>query len=192
MITCPSCGYESEVGTPLCGNCGRPFEGSGLTSPVSSGGGGFTRFVVLAFVVAVLGGVGWFVKDRVGDLVEKGSNFTTTNLTDPNFQSVDSPYKSVREIVDAINKGGLTCKETKVDYKDEWVTTGSCQVPRGFLKTHVQINIFFKKPSLDAAETAMRNGPFTYVHDANWFVATLDSTAKKIHAILGGELVVND
>ena len=191
-INCPNCGYAVEIGTPTCGNCGLQigdYRPPAQQPIAASGRSGATKWLVVLFVFVVLGGIVWRVSGAIGDFV-RDSNFNEAFEAEPvPVETVESPYKGVREIAVALNEGGLRCKQIKVDNADEYVTTGSCQVPgKRIPLTHVQINIFFQKLSLDAVEEQMRGHAFTYVHDANWFVITLDPTARKVHKILGGEI----
>lgn len=200
-VNCPKCGYAVEIGSPICGNCGhqigdyRPI----AQAPLASGRSGATRLLIVLFIFVVLGGIVWRVTGAIGDFV-RNSSFDEisgafdefSGAIDPEpvpVETVESPYKGVRALATALNEGGLHCKQIKVDHSDEYVTTGSCQVPgKRIPLTHVQINMFFQKTSLDAVEDQMQQHAFNVVHDANWFVITLKPTARKVHKILGGSI----
>src|SRR5688500_348308 len=67
-IPCPKCGYQVELGSPICGSCGHAFGNYASGQPVASP----RRNCCLVFVVAVLlliGGVGYVVVTQVGGLV---------------------------------------------------------------------------------------------------------------------------
>ena len=168
-----------------------------MAPTIAAGGTGPLKFVVVAFVLLIMGGVGWAIRGPIADRIEEASDnefFSgfggSGSSSDDAQQIVDSPYRGVRDIAVALKKGGLPCTQVNVDHADEYVATGSCQAPGNeFVRTHVQINIYYNHDSLALAREIMRERVFNFVHDANWFVITQQSTAKKVHKILGGELV---
>ena len=198
---CPKCGFQSEVGSPVCGNCGHEF-GAQVLAPIASGGTGFAKLAAALLVFLVLGGLVWAkgadVVDYFNDFAD-GASFDVPDFEVPNIEGpgnagggqgrVKSPYNGVRALVAALNKCGLRCTQVQVDHDDSSVSTGSCQAPGDVVRTHVQINIYFSEPSLEAARNIMSKRAFNYVHDANWFVVTQLPTAREVHEILGGRLV---
>ena len=206
-LPCSNCGYQVEQGSPICGNCGEPQSGyqTGTGTTITAAGGnrrGCAIAILIVFVV--IGTVIWGITKKVGDFFQSTQIDEITDALDDfesginspggfELEKAEGPYPGIRPLVLALNQGGLRCKEVDVQFADEYVATGSCQVPgRGRPgeppKTHVQINIFFAQTSLDAVKDQMTDGAFTFVHDDNWFVITLDPVAKKIHKILGGQL----
>ena len=200
-VACPSCDHQVPGNVPRCGNCGYELGGPHMPSSVADSGDRRARSVVAVAVVAGLGALLWAGSGFIGNLIDDASvSPSEVNLPDPEeiFQGggrgtdqIESPYKGVRELVGALNKGGLRCREAKVDSADETVASGSCQAPgpSDAVRTHVQINIYFSRPSLDIAKDIMSRRVFNYVHDANWFVITQLPTAREVHDILGGKLV---
>lgn len=191
-MPCPNCGYQVEVGTPICGNCGQPLGSYSTGTSLASRRSGPGRGLVLLFVVLILGGIIWGATNKIGDFFKSTDIGAITDAFDQ-FESgpdgfeidkVPSPYRGVRAVAVALNKGGLRCNQIHVDHADDVVATGSCQVSG----THVQINIYFERTSLDAVENQMKDGAFTFVHDDNWFVFTLNPVARRVHKILGGKL----
>jgi hypothetical protein len=153
------------------------------------------KWIVLLVVVLVVGGIVFSVVSKVAGVFDSEGFEAINDAFDrldegvnvppqPEIAKVPSPYKGVRALAVALNEGGLHCNKIVADHADEYVATGSCQAAG----THVQINIFFEATSLNAVEDQMTTGAFTFVHDANWFVITLDPTARKVHKILGGRL----
>lgn len=200
---CPKCGFQSEVGSPVCGNCGYELGTQGA-APIASTGTGFAKLAVALLVFVALGALLWTkggdVVDYFEDLVAVDTPSFEVPEIDPDIKApgngkgagsdnVESPYKGVRALAAALNKGGLPCTQVKVDSSDSTISTGSCQAPGEVVRTHVQINIYFQEPSLQAARDIMRERAFNYVHDANWFVVTQLPTARRVHEILGGRLV---
>lgn len=185
-VTCPSCGYASPIGTPLCGNCGYA-----LGSPIASGRSGGTGFLVIAVALLGLGGLIWgasgWIGDQFDDFGTSGSG-SGEEAVESEQQTIEGPYANVRDVAQALNEGGLPCTQVKVDFSDEIISTGSCQAPGEFVRTHVQINIYFNQFALASSIEIMGEGAFTYVHDDNWFVITQPATARKVHRILGGSL----
>jgi hypothetical protein len=161
------------------------------------------KFVVAVAVLAGLGALAWAGSGFIGGLIDDATvSIPDINIPDPEDitggggngtgggnDGVESPYKNVKELVAALNKGGLRCTQTKTDAANGTVATGSCQAPGEVVRTHVQINIYFSQPSLSSAENIMKQRAFNYVHDANWFVITQLPTAREVHDILGGKLV---
>ena len=182
-----------EPGAPICGNCGQPF--GSFRGPVSLAAGGSGLGKVVMFVV-ILGGLGmliWFASGRVGDFFENSDFLGESRervqgeIIVEEDRGVRSPYKGVRELATALNEGGLRCTQIKVDAANDIVATGSCQAPGSeFARTHVQINIYFDRASLEASREIFGERSFTYVHDANWFVITQPEAAREVQKILGG------
>ena len=198
----------------MCGNCGRQLQGGyEYSSSLADKGTGWVKFAVIAAVLVGIGALLWTqgpklvdtINDAVGtdgsiadsideldqlddldDLDDLGGGGSGSNGSG---KDVESPYNSVKELVVALNKGGLDCNQVKTDQADDTIATGSCQAPGEVVRIHVQINIYFFKPSLEAARDIMAQRAFTYVHDANWFVVTQLQTAKEVKDILGGKLV---
>ena len=190
---CPKCGYQAEPGAPICGNCGQPLGGYATQVSIASGGSGFAKLVMFVFILGGIGFLIWFMSGRIGDFFEDSDFFDDARnaiegeVIVEEDRSVPSPYKTVRELAKAINEGGLRCTEIKEDAANEFVATGSCQAPGNeFARTHVQINIYFDRNSLEASREIFGERSFTYVHDANWFVITQPKTAREVHKILGG------
>ncbi|HWL64414.1 MAG TPA: hypothetical protein VNP73_00420 [Actinomycetota bacterium] len=104
----------------------------------------------------------------------------------PSDPRVKRGYKGVRAIIRDINAGGVRCTARTVDQKDDYTSTGSCQVGG----THVQINVYFFGPSIDSVEKSFKDGPFSFVHDDNWFVITQTPVARQIRGALDGRLFV--
>lgn len=201
-VACPSCGHQVKGNVPACGNCGYQLSGPHMPSPMADSGNRRAKFVVAVAVVAGLGALAWAGTGFIGDLIDDASiEVPDINIPDPGNISggggnnnggndgVESPYKNVKELVAALNKGGLNCTQTKTDAANETVATGSCQAPGEVVRTHVQINIYFSQPSLSSAQNIMKQRAFNYVHDANWFVITQLPTAREVQEILGGKLV---
>ena len=201
-MPCPSCGYGLIPGAPVCGSCGYQLQGP-VSESITAGGTGFAKGAAVLLVLFLIGGGIWLASDNIGGFFERLEDSANdgTGIGDidvPGFggnggngdnQTVRSPYGGVKDIVAAINKGGLRCTQAKVDAADAYVATGSCQAPGEFVRTHVQINIYFNPQSLAIADEIMRERVFHYVHDANWYVITQLPTAKRIQEILGGKLV---
>ncbi len=191
---CPNCGYKLEPGAPICGNCGNPREAYGSQTSLAASGTGRGKVFLAVLVLAGVGALGWFAIPRVGDIFD-GESFQIDEFTPEvgngaGGDSVSSPYEGVRELVAALNDGGLRCTRAKVDSADEYVATGSCQAPgTEFARTHVQINMYFNRTTLEFAEDIFDERAFTFVHDDNWFVVTQLPTARRVHEILGGRLV---
>ena len=210
--TCPYCGFANESGGPVCGNCGRQLQGGYEYSGSLADKG--TGWVKLAVIAAILVGIGALLWTQGPKLVDSFNELTGTDAVDEALDElnelddlddiggggnsagnngsgndVESPYNSVKELVAALNKGGLDCNRVKTDLADDTIATGSCQAPGEVARIHVQINIYFFRPSLESARDIMAQRAFTYVHDANWFVVTQLETAKEVHDILGGKLV---
>jgi hypothetical protein len=209
--TCPHCGFENESGGPVCGNCGRQLSGDQFpTASLAAQGTGVVKFAVIAAIVVGLGALAWSQGPTLIDALEALESSGSSAVEDPggiggvgggsgnngggsgnkgNEDVVESPYTSVKELASALSKGGLDCKQVKTDHADDTIATGSCQAPGEVVRVHVQINIYFFPPALEAAKQIFSDRVFTYVHDANWFVVTQPETAKKVHDILGGRLV---
>ena len=209
--TCPYCGFANESGGPVCGNCGRQLQGGQkYATSLADRGTGWVKFAVVAAVLVGIGALLWTqgpkLVDSINDVVDTDSVADSFNELDDigaagdpggsggsgdngSGNDVESPYNSVKELVAALNKGGFDCNQVKTDHADDTIATGSCQAPGEVVRIHVQINIYFFKPSLDSARGIMAQGAFNYVHDANWFVVTQLETAKEVHDILGGKLV---
>ena len=157
-----------------------------------------TRTVKFAVVAAILVALGALVFAAGGKAVDYFEGLVDTanvpaQVGDPGAgggsNQVESPYASVRELAAALNDGGLRCNKVEVDHADNVVATGSCQAPGDPVRIHVQINIYFQQPSLEASEEIMSEGAFTFVHEDNWFVITQLPVARRVHDILGGDLV---
>jgi hypothetical protein len=198
---CRKCGYPLNTEASVCGNCGTPQSGKmsvgrGTTytdSPIS--GKMIGRLVTVVIVAAVF----LFVRapimdaiDSVQDAVEdvKGSDFFSPGQGDvPGIDLPDTPggpgttkgFKGVRELVDALHKGGFDCNQTKIDSEGGSVSTGSCQ---GY-GAHVQINVYLDPNSLASAENSFfdKDYAFSYVHKDNWFVITQHAvpTSNRLH-----------
>ena len=206
-MPCSNCGYQVEAGAPICGNCGHPQSGysTGTATSIAAGSSRRGCGIAILVIVVVFGGIIWGVAQKVGDFFQSDRIDSITDAIDDlddlgdrtpggfELEQAPGPYKGVRALAVALNEGGLTCKQIDVQHADEYVATGSCQVagngrPGVPPQTHVQINIFFARTSLEAVENQMKDGSFTFVHDDNWFVITLDRVAKRVHKILGGNL----
>ncbi|HYI44831.1 MAG TPA: zinc ribbon domain-containing protein [Actinomycetota bacterium] len=206
-MPCSNCGYQVEAGSPICGNCGHPQSGytTGTAQTIAAGGNRRGCLIAIVILFVVLGTAIWGITAKIGDFFQSDQIDTITDafddLNDLNdgtpggfeLEKAPGPYKGVRALAVALNQGGLRCKKIDVQHADEYVASGSCQVagngrPGVPPQTHVQINIFFARTSLEAVENQMQDGSFTFVHDDNWFVITLEPVAKKVHKILGGDL----
>lgn len=193
-ISCPNCGYEVEAQSPICGNCGQALGEYATQTSLAASGSGRGRLVLAALVIGGLGVLFWWGSGRVGDLfdnfeVSGASNGGPGAAVPDDDDSVPSPYRGIRQIAAALNDGGLECTKITVDSADEYVATGSCQAPGEFVRTHVQMSIYFNRASLDMATEIFSERVFTYVHDDNWFVLAPLPTARRVHDILGGRLV---
>ena len=184
----------------MCGNCGRQLAGHGFPTSLADHGAGRVKFALIAIVLVGLGALVWTqgrkAVDYLDGLAESSDSFDLEDLGGVGAGGgpgnggtvTDSPYGSVRELVADLNKGGLDCTRVKVDHADDVIATGSCQAPGDGFRVHVQINIYFFRPSLESAEQIFSDRVFTYVHDANWFVITQPETAREVQKILGGRL----
>ena len=168
--------------------------GWGAQTSLAASGTGRGKILLAVLVLAGIGALAWFAIPRTGDIFDS-ETFETDDIA-PEISiearggdSVRSPFKGVRELVAALNEGGLRCTQAKVDSADENLTTGSCQAPGEFASTHLQINIYFAETTLEFAEEIFKERVFTYVHDDNWFVVTQLPEARQVHEILGGRLV---
>lgn len=204
---CRNCGYPLNAEASVCGNCGSTQSGkrigSGPTytpSPVSAKL--FTRLVMLAIVA----GVFVFVRGPIMDAIDgmrdafeeseipgifstaqdDGGELPGVVPPIPEDPATNKGFSGVRELVDALHRGGFKCDQTKVDSEGSSVSTGSCQ---GY-GAHVQINVYLEQTSLDSVENSFsdKDFAFSYVHKDNWFVITQHAVAKKAHKALGGKL----
>jgi DNA-directed RNA polymerase subunit RPC12/RpoP len=194
-VVCPHCGFRVEPGSPVCGNCGRQFEEHAMPATIADSGTRTVKFAVAAAILVALGVLvftaGGRAIDYFEDLVDTAN--VPAQVGDPgaggSANSLVSPYASVRELAAALKEGGLACNQVTVDHADNVVATGSCQAPGDPVRIHVQINIYFQQASLTASEEIFSERAFTFVHDDNWFVITQLPVARKVHEILGGDLV---
>ncbi|HVF52470.1 MAG TPA: hypothetical protein VNC78_02575 [Actinomycetota bacterium] len=206
QTTCRNCGFPLNMEASVCGKCGTlqrgKLGGRGSTftaSPIS--GDIIRRLVKIAFIAAIFlifrGPVTGII-DNVRDSFEDSGGpgiFSTDDDDDGGF-GLDVPgaqgpektkgFSGVREVVNALQKNGFKCDQTKVDSEDEYVSSGSCQ---GY-GAHVQINVYLAQNSLDGAESSFFDDDyaFSYVHKDNWFVITQHAVAKKVKGALGGKL----
>ncbi len=204
---CRNCGYPLNAEASVCGNCGSTQSGkrigSGPTftpSPVS--GKLIRRLVVLAIVAAFFAFVRGPIMDAVDgvrDAFEESEIpgiFSTAQDDGGGAPGIVPPipedpappkgFSGVRELVDALHRGGFKCDQTKVDSEGSSGSTGSCQ---GY-GAHVQINVYLEQSSLDSVKNSFFTDDyaFSFVHKDNWFVITQHAVAKKVHKALGGKL----
>jgi hypothetical protein len=185
--SCPNCGYGVNPEATVCGNCGTQL-GRPLATRLAPARAG--RVIFLALVLAGVGGF-FALREPISDLVERAQEEIAgrpeqVESAVPAAEGTVPGYAHVREVVAALNRGGLSCKRTKIDSSDDFLETGSCQ-SRG---THVQINLYFQQQTIEFAETEIfgADSPFTFAHKDNWWIISTRPIVRAARTILGGTI----
>src|SRR5688500_4863913 len=114
-IACPKCGYQVELGSPICGSCGHAFGDYASGRPIAAPGRTGCLFVGLV-VLLIIGGIGYAVVrgvsgfvssigDTVGDIQEGIQEGIDEQIDEqlPGDDVVDGPFGSVRALARALN-----------------------------------------------------------------------------------------
>ncbi|MFN2388771.1 MAG: zinc ribbon domain-containing protein [Actinomycetota bacterium] len=197
---CPSCGYRLAPGTPTCGNCGTQTAAALGAQTIAAPSVGRRLGVRLVFLGLVATGIyaaagpirdvveGIFddVSGAVQRLEEEGSDPLPTEVqTQSPRRELEGSYRGVRAIADAIDRGGLRCRQVQIDNSDAYTETGSCQASG----RHVQINLYFTPATRAGAMSFFEDFAFPSVHAENWWVVSDMETARRVWQILGGRLI---
>lgn len=183
-FSCPKCGHSLEVGTPICGNCGTILQG-GAYVPEPLAARGIRPGAVITFALAVAVVVaGFFGREAIGDAFDSLSDSVEVPRVDvPDFDvpDIDVPdfdpgdplgprvpgAKNIGAVVREIRAAGIPCTQMDVQAVDDYVASGSCQ-SQG---QHVQINIYFRKATMDFAAEFYGDFAFASAHRDNWWIS---------------------
>lgn len=206
-FACPNCGYQLEVGTPTCGNCGTILQGGTVVPPPLAATGIRPGLVIMTLLILGLGGAAFFARGLIADLFESAGDAVESLEEDPaqepigggrvpgggagggnggggGEEVVEIGYRRVAEVVRDMRAGGVPCSPARVDHSDDVIETGSCQ-SNG---SHVQINLYFDPNAIEYAEEFYREFAFASVHDANWWVSGETALMARIQKAIGGRL----
>jgi hypothetical protein len=183
-FSCPKCGHVVPVGTPICGNCGTILQGgSYVPEPIAARGIRPGAVITFALAVAVAAAA-FFGRGAIGDAFDSlGDAVEDAGPDVPNldFPDIDIPEldpndplgprvpgaKNVGAVVREIRAAGIPCTQMDVQAADEYVASGSCQ-SQG---QHVQINIYFRKATMDFAAEFYADFAFASAHRDNWWIS---------------------
>lgn len=201
-FACPKCGNSVPVGTPICGNCGTILQGGGPHVPEPLGASGFRPGLVIASFIAIAVLVAGFLAreqirdafDSVGDTFE-GARAPDIDIPDIDIPDIDIPdidpddplgprvpgARNIGQLVREIRAAGIPCSQMDVQAADGYVASGSCQ-SNG---SHVQINIYFREATMDAARQFYSDWAFATAHRDNWWMSGETGVIRSIARGLG-------
>lgn len=198
-FACPKCGHNLPVGTPICGNCGTILQG-GPYVPEPLGARGFRpgAVIAVAFVVAIAiaaflarGPIGDAI-DSLGDTIDDVSvdvpDVEIPDIEIPTFDPGDPlgprvpGARNVGQLVRAIRAAGIPCGQMDLQAADEYVASGSC-LSNG---RYVQINIYFRQVTFEAAQDFYSDWAFATVHRDNWWMSGETALMRRIARGVGG------
>ncbi len=207
-FSCPKCGHQLPVGTPICGNCGTILQG-GTYVPEPLAASGIRPGPIIAFALALAVIVAVFLgREQIKDAIDSVSDaFETETAQEPRDidvpeigggdgggrnkggngrdRSVARPQKGARgvpEVVRELRAAGIPCSPAHVDSSDEFVETGNCQ-SNG---QHLQINLYFTPETMEFARDFYADFAFASVHRDNWWISGDAALMRRIHAAVGG------
>ena len=205
-FSCPKCGHQLAVGTPICGNCGTILQGGPhVPEPLAASGIRPGPIIVLALVVAVVVAV-FLGREQIKDAIDSVSDAFETETEPGDQPDIDIPpiggnggdkgdkggnddggraqkgARGVPEVVRELRAAGIPCSPAHVDSSDEFVETGNCQ-SNG---QHVQINLYFTPETMEFARNFYADFAFASVHRDNWWISGDTALMRRIHAAVGG------
>ena len=216
-VPCRKCGFPLAPEASVCGNCGnrkgtRIGVGAGTGGSLADGRlpGGITKALVILGALAV----GFMLVqepalEALDKLVESFESATVGGDSDPGSTGLGDAstngggqapggrsdgvtgrtkgFGGVREVIKALNRGGLRCVSPRVDGADAYVASGSCQANG----VHVQINVYLAETSLAAVTDSFFSNdfPFAFVLKDNTYVISQAAVARRVHDIIGGRFV---
>ena len=198
-FSCPKCGHSLAVGTPICGNCGTILQG-GTYVPEPLGASGFRPGLVISAVIALAVLVGGFlareqIRDAFDSVADTFEGATDVDIPDIDIPDIDIPdidpgdplgprvpgARNIGQLVREIRAAGIPCSNMDVQAADGYVASGSCQ-SNG---SHVQINIYFREATMDAARQFYSDWAFATAHKDNWWISGETQLMRSIARGLG-------